>query len=153
GPMLQNFSTKDGYEEAHVPVRVSAVGEESYQGEVYFVQDQANSRGRPAETSLPVPIIKSWSPNTVTVSVDTSVQGWLVVNRNWDDGWASNRPYQAQSRNGLLSVALSSGDHLVHFSYRPWSVMFGAAITFGSVLAAVVWCWTERRHLKPSPAR
>ncbi len=150
GPMLRNYSTKDGYEEAHVPIRVSAVGEDSYRGEVYFVRDQGNARAGLPETPLPVPIIKSWSPNTVTVSVNTGVQGWLVVNRNWDDGWVSNRPYQAESTNGLLSAALSSGEHLVHFSYQPAAVMFGVAITFAFAVAALVWCWTDRRRVVPT---
>ena len=152
GPMLQNYSTKNGYEEAHLPVRVSARGEESYRGEVYFVPVQSEPRGAVTETSSPAPIITNWSPNSVTVSVNTGVEGWLVVNRNWDDGWVSTPPYQAQSRNGLLSAALGSGEHLVRFSYEPRSVMVGAAITFVSLIAAVLWCWLDRRCLRSSQA-
>ena len=150
GLMLQNYSAKNAYEEAHIPVGVSAVGEESYRGEVYFVPAHEARAQRGTQSPSPTAIIVRWSPNTVNVLVNASVSGWLVVNRNWDDGWVSRLPYHAQPRNGLLAAALGSGEHLVQFSYRPKSVMVGAAISSFSLIAAAFGCWLDRRRLRSS---
>ena len=138
GPMLQNYCTKNAYEEARIPVSVSAVGEGSYRGEVYFVPGREARAQRRTESPSSTAIIVRWSPNTVNVLVHASVAGWIVVNRNWDDGWVSAPPYHAQPRNGLLAAAVGSGEHLVPFSYRPKSVMVGAAISAFSLIAAAV---------------
>ena len=148
GPMLQNYCTKNAYEEARIPVRVSAVGEGSYRGEVYFVPGPEARAQRRTESPSSTAIIVRWSPNTVNVLVHASVAGWIVVNRNWDDGWVSAPPYHAQPRNGLLAAAVGSGEHLVPFSYRPPSVMVGAAISAFSLIAAAVGCWLDRRRLR-----
>ena len=142
-PMLQNYCTKNAYEEARIPVNVSAVDERSYRGEVYFVPGREARAQRQTETPSSTAGIVRWSPNTVNVLVHASVSGWLVVNRNWNDGWISSPPYHAQPRNGLLAAALESGEHLVQFSYRPKSAMVGAAISFFSVIAAALGCWLD----------
>ena len=148
GPMLQNYSTKNAYEEAQIPVGVAAVGEASYRGEVYFVPArETRAQGQTQRPSSSANITR-WSPNTVNVLVHASVAGWIVVNRNWDDGWVSAPPYHAQPRNGLLAAAVGSGEHLVPFSYRPPSVMVGAAISAFSLIAAAVGCWLDRRRLR-----
>ena len=153
GAMLQNYCTKNGNEEAQIPVRVAAVGEASYRGEVYFVPARETRAQGQTQSPPLTAIIVRWSPNTVNVLVHASVAGWIVINRNWDDGWVSAPPYHAQPRNGLLAAALEPGEHLVQFSYRPKSVMVGAAISFFSVIAAAVGCWLDRDQDKRRNSR
>jgi hypothetical protein len=78
-------------------------------------------------------------PNHVSISVDTSSGGWLVLADTWYPGWhvvldgeeASLYPANVAFR----ALWLPKGQHVVNFVYSPPSLKIGAALFFIAVLA------------------
>jgi hypothetical protein len=146
-PMFRNFCTKDGYELAHVPVKVLAVDDPTYRGEAGFFAS------RPAETALQASRspsaeveITAWSPNSVTLHVKTDEAGSIFVNRNWDKGWKSTSHYNVFSQDGLVASAVTSGEHTIHYSYLPPGVLIGATMSLTTLMITGLWGWRVRRQ-------
>jgi len=122
--ILQNRGVVDAYETIPVRNNARAVTDTNYQGEAYFL-------GKGAVTSL------GWSPNRLAFKVTAHEAGRLVVNQNYWDGWrATNgmpRPY-----NGLLSIELGKGDHIVSLYYLPGSFLAGAGVLVGTLSLIII---------------
>ena len=94
-----------------------------YRGEAYFAQ--------PKNKALSV----EWSANRIDVSVDQAVPGRLIVNQNFNEGWAADTG-RVSDADGLLSVVLDTpAKGTIRLRYRPFSFFLGALI---SLLAAVL---------------
>ena len=77
--------------------------------------------------------LKEVGPNRVELGVSAPEGGWLVLADSWFPGWAARidgKPAEILVANGLLrAVWLAPGEHSVIFSYMPWSVAAGLAIS------------------------
>lgn len=82
--------------------------------------------------------------STLTLSVDASDAGWLVVADTWYPGWQAAIDGQATTvfvADGLFrAVRLDAGTHTVTFKYRPASFSIGLAL---SLIAwpSLAWLW------------
>jgi hypothetical protein len=107
--------------------------------------------GSPATQGCPKQVSASFdqfeaTPNRVEISVRASSDGWLVLSDVWYPGWQATIDgigVPLERANYLFqAVAVSAGDHLVQFSYRPGSFYLGAII---SLLAALGLLWAFRK--------
>ncbi|MBC7235743.1 MAG: oligosaccharide flippase family protein [Chloroflexi bacterium] len=102
-----------------------------------------------------------YTPNEVTITVETIMPGYLVLADAYSEGWlAFIRPFDAETpqlaeqkidiyrANGnFRAVYLPAGHHVVRFKYSPDNVKFGLYISFLSamvfLLGLALWGWTR----------
>jgi len=140
--MLANRAVRVGYEPLHIRARVHSVEQPGYRGEHFFVSSQAGSAGRGCQTRL-----ISWSPDTVSVQVECTTEGYVVLNRNWDKGWRAGLPYEALSHDGLVAVRVPPGAHMIRFSFQSSALQAGVVVSLITLAGSVVcitlggrWC-------------
>jgi len=85
---------------------------------------------------------RAWSPNEITVHVETTKPARLLVNQNWHPGWRASEG-TVVSDEGRLAVDLPEGTRDVVLRFRPRSALGGG---LGSLLAlaACVVLWRKR---------
>lgn len=142
--MLANYSVVSGDEVIPFPARAAVRGGPGYRGETYFV----NETDQDAETSSRVDLV-DWSPCTARVRVEADGPGLVVLNRNFDQGWTTDAPYQAISHRGLIAARLQPGRHEVRFVYRPAIVKLGAALSLATGIGVAVFLGWRFRRRKP----
>jgi hypothetical protein len=90
------------------------------------------------------------TPNRVAISLHASSDGWLVLSDVWYPGWQATIDGQAapvEKADYLFkAVAVPAGDHLVQFSYRPFSFYLGSLI---SLVAGMGLFWAVRKTCSP----
>ncbi len=92
------------------------------------------------------------SPNSLSLDVVSDEPGWLVLLDGWDPGWhatVNGRSVDVRRADyNFRAVAVPAGASTVHFTYRPTSVLVGAAISVAStaLIAAVLVTTTVRRR-------
>ncbi|MCP3098298.1 hypothetical protein LZ198_05325 [Myxococcus sp. K15C18031901] len=94
-----------------------------------------------------------WTPNRVTVDVDTTRPAVLLVNQNWHPGWKVSEG-DVFSRDGLLAVHLPEGRRQVVLRFVPRSGLGGALVTAltWAGLAFVAWStWRSGKRLLTGP--
>ncbi len=142
--MLSNYcfvEIAEFFEVIRVPARVSYVGRSDYRGELYFAPSDPATPSDNERVEL-----VSWSPNSARVLLSTPRAGRLVLNRNWADGWEAQAPYEIAPFEGLISVQLEPGTHLVEFAYRPWVLKVGTIISVGTLALTGIVIWVGRRR-------
>lgn len=121
-------------------------------GEAYPVPMSKQLRGDLAREEYLVPLTGdpqpeysarrlAWSPNRVRVAVDLQEPKRLAINQNYHPGWHSNVG-RVESWQGLLTVRLPAGRHVVDLSFWPRSGIGGL---LASLLALVSGCWFVAR--------
>jgi len=130
--MLANYCVVLADEAIPVPVMVTPQGGPDYLGEYYFVSEAASESSRGSQVEL-----LNWSPNTVRVRVTASHPGHVVLNRNWDQGWVVDPPYQVTSYHGLIASEVGTGNHTIRFAYQPSMVRIGLAISLCSLITVM----------------
>ena len=81
----------------------------------------------------------------ILVRVRSECDGSLIVSSVYAPGWRADG-YEVQAyRGALLSAAVSPGNHVVEFEYRPNSVMWGAGLTVLGLALCLMTTW--RRSL------
>ncbi len=82
--------------------------------------------------------------NRVIVRAGLPADGYLALLDTYDDNWkvdVDGRPAPLMRANGLFrAVHLTSGTHVVTFTYRPLPFYAGAAITIVAALGLALWC-------------
>lgn len=140
-------------EQIPYPIRVAPQGSPEYRGEIYFVpaESEVRSDGDSADSGEERVELESWSPNIVTVRVTTSRPGNVVLNRNWGPEWVAESPYEATSHEGLISAAVTPGEHRIRFAYRPKLFWIGLAISLVTLSTGItVLVWHNRRDRRPA---
>ncbi len=120
-------------------------------GEAYPVPMSTRLRGDlPREEYLEDPSAGqvrriSWAPNRLELEVQATRPVHLLVNQNWHPGWKSSVG-EVVSREGLLGVSLTPGEHRVSLRFLPHSAIGGALVSVlaWGALGFVGW-WTLRR--------
>ncbi|HMC34596.1 MAG TPA: hypothetical protein VKH65_09325, partial [Myxococcales bacterium] len=85
-----------------------------------------------------------WSPSAIDLEVSLRAPAVVVVNQNFEPGWAASEGMLA-SRAGLLALPLSPGTRTVRLRHRPEGFALGLALT----LAGAVLCAAAVRGLTP----
>jgi hypothetical protein len=120
-------------EEGRMP-GVGAWGEDDaeYRGEAYVAEGGASAS------------VVSWTPNDVEVRVDGARPGdRVVLNQNWDPGWAADGVQAIAYRDAVASV-LGAPTQTVHFRYWPRPLGWGLAL-FGATVASIgLWLLRSR---------
>jgi hypothetical protein len=78
--------------------------------------------------------------------------GLLTLQEYYWDGWYGEVDNQPDSilEEKFLSVEVPSGDHIIHFRYRPWDVWIGLLISGVGVLMAGIYWYGGRKETPPS---
>jgi len=88
-------------------------------------------------------------PDRVSIDVELSAPGYLVLVDAYDPGWrvlVDGRPARLLRANvAFRAVALPQGPHGVEFRYRPTSVLIGFAVSIATSIAVLAfWLWTRK---------
>jgi hypothetical protein len=126
--LLSNVGVIDCYETANVPRSAVPISSPDYKGEAYLLGTGGTAQ------------ISAWSPNRITVDVDTSSAGFLVLNQNYYPGWSLERGGgdQVEDKDGLLAVRVTPSDHRLVLHYLPSSFIAGLAVTLTSILFSII---------------
>jgi hypothetical protein len=88
------------------------------------------------------------NPQSMTLKVSTSKDGWLMVGNSWYPGWmATIDGKETDIVRGFTlfqTVQLPTGDHTIELQYKPVSVLIGSIIS-GISLLFVIFCGFYRR--------
>jgi len=101
----------------------------------------------------------AWTPNSITLDVQATTEARVLVNQNHHRGWQSNVG-RVESKDGLLSVVVPPGQHVVRLRYRSTLLIVGVCISLATLLGlaalggmALRTRWKQRRsRTKTSPA-
>ena len=93
--------------------------------------------------------IASAAPDRMTLDVEASQGGYLVILESYDAGWRATvdgRPAPIVPANVLFrGIRLDPGAHVVELVYRPPGLVAGLVVSALSVLFAVVLAWRASR--------
>lgn len=91
---------------------------------------------------------RDWSPNVITLHVDSNKPARVIVNQNWHPGWHASIG-TVIADDGRLAVDMPEGSHDLVLRFRPRSGIGGMLASLAALLAAVV-LWRKPRlgHLK-----
>lgn len=87
--------------------------------------------------------VVAWTPRRITVEVDSTGPGWVLVSTRRHPGWsATSGGERVQVHRGNLAFPAvrvpSAGRHVVEFVYAPASFLAGAAVSIASLAAVVI---------------
>ena len=108
----------------------------------------------PSQEDQTIPVqmsILSESPTSLSISVNSPENGWLVLADLWYPYWrvyVDDQPAQLWRADYLFrGVSVPSGPHTVRFVYRPLMFYIGAAISLaGWLVLAAIAIIQLRRH-------
>jgi hypothetical protein len=125
---LANIGTINGYESADVAREAIPATSAAYQGEVYLLDTAGSAH------------ISDWSPNKITINVDASDEGLLIVNQNYYSGWhvRGGKTDKPENKNGLLAARVSPDDRQIELYYLPTSFVIGLVVTSATILFTVL---------------
>jgi hypothetical protein len=132
--MLANYCVLDTEEVIPFPISVLPRDHPGYLGELYFVPDNAGREAIADRVEL-----ESWTPNAVRVRVTVDTSGFVVLNRNWEEGWTAIPPYRATQFRGLIAARAEPGSHSIAFSYRPRVFLVGMIVSLVTFILAAAW--------------
>ena len=139
---LQNRGVVNCYETMNPPKKAAPYGDDTgrtnpgYRGEAYLAEGQGSA------------VIRRFTPNEVTVEVESQGSGVLVLNQNYFKGWMVKKGAsreEAANRYGLVSTSVNAGKADVVFYYSPRSYRLGLAI---SIFSFVVFGFIAVRGLR-----
>ncbi|MET0343134.1 MAG: hypothetical protein ABW252_19150 [Polyangiales bacterium] len=112
------------------PVPMSSHLRGDLQSEEYLV----GSDGGPLVEGVGIAAREAWSPHRIAVRVDARAPVKLAINQNHHPGWRASVGDVA-SWDGLLSVDLPAGQHLVVLRFLPRSGIAGALASLVTLIA------------------
>lgn len=134
---LSNIGVIYGNEATNGPLVAIPSESNQYKGEVWI--DGAKGEAR---------FIK-WSPNRLLVGVNTTGEGYLVINQNYYPGWrvkGNKAQGDIMSIKGLLAVRILPSDKEIELYYLPTSFIIGLIVTFITFLLSVILIFNYRRN-------
>jgi hypothetical protein len=90
--------------------------------------------------------VVSWAPNAVHVRTVLPEESEVTLNTNYARGWTVNGQ-PAEAIAGLVATRLPAGTHDLTFRYRTPGFRTGLAVTFVTLLAAVIDMVRRRRYV------
>jgi hypothetical protein len=133
---------------------LAALGSDSFdteqtvviEGEIGDVEDACPGDSTPGSVTW----IES-TPGQITIDVEASQAGWLLLSDAWYPGWTVRVDGAAQPvhRADYLfrGVAVQAGSHRVEFEYQPVTLWLGALLSLAA-LAGIggLWFFSHRQH-------
>ncbi|MGH7814712.1 MAG: hypothetical protein ACREQI_12010 [Candidatus Binataceae bacterium] len=109
-----------------------------YRGEQYLVGRGAVRLGK-------------WTPNALSYGLDVPEPTILVVNQNYNRGWAVVRGEgNVISRDGLLAVRIPAGKQRLELEYRSRPFLHGLTISLATLAVMLaLWYYEDRRKSAP----
>lgn len=89
------------------------------------------------EPSTTLAAVSKWSPNHLTVEVETTTDTLVMINTNYAAGWHVNGQ-PAQEHAGRLATNVPPGRHRLSFTYRAPGFTSGAVITALTILLTLL---------------
>ncbi|HDL64159.1 MAG TPA: hypothetical protein ENH12_02075 [Proteobacteria bacterium] len=127
--LLMNVGTVQAYESAEVDRKALPFDSPNYQGEVFW-------RGREGIANL-----IEWSPNKITVGVESKEPGYLIINQNYDPGWkvTGGGGNEAESVEGLIGIKVAPvRRERIKLTYLPASFVVGLIVSILSFATCVI---------------
>ncbi len=121
---LQNLGTVDCYETAEFRKAARAESSADYRGEAWV------------ELGRGVVSVHARTMNMVRLDAEMQTEGVVVLNQNNWGGWLTSVGTITQ-QGGLVTIHLPPGTHHVTVRYRPPSVLWGAALSFLTLLVGL----------------
>src|SRR5258706_14884021 len=87
---------------------------------------------------------------SVAIEATMNCRGMVILGDAYSKDWVATVDGETvpiyQAYTFIRGVVVERGTHHVEFHYRPWSVYWGAILTFISCAAALwIWLWKKRR--------
>lgn len=121
---------------------VAMMGEPGFDPRRSAVVTGQRVSGEPPGDGLGRATITHYSPESVVLRAESDRAGLLVLADAGYPGWQASidgRPATVEQADGLFrGVFLPAGEHEVEFSYRPRSLMVGAAVTVMGLFLALM---------------
>ncbi len=100
--------------------------------QVAFIEGGAALTGQSTAT-LSEALLTAYTPDSITVRATLEQPGVLILSEVWYPGWEARidgQPVPIYRADGLLrAVYLQPGTHTIAFSYTPWTVKAGLALS------------------------
>lgn len=113
--------------------------EPSYRGEIYSLgAAQAH--------------LVEFTPNALTLHVDTPTADTIVVNQHYDRGWSAG-PLPVSAVGTLLGVDVPDGERTVRLVYRPPFLGLGLLVTGLTLAGTAAAFWSRSREARKVPWR
>ena len=149
--VLRNVGSINGISDIPSPRVARAHDAPDYRGEVWLLGGHGTVQAQ-------------LTPNVITVTARLDADDVLVVNQSWFPGWiASERAASAAAgppparplvnHEGLLSLPLATGEHVLRLEYRPQAVARGAALGALALLVVIAWLLVRRDAPVPRVGR
>jgi hypothetical protein len=105
--------------------------------------DETALEGNPSDASSDsTATILDYRPNRVTIAIDGSAPGWLVLTDVWFPGWkctVDGEEVQVRRANGAFrAVAVPARSHRVEFTFAPRSYFLGRTVTLVALAGVVL---------------
>lgn len=124
--------------------------------EVAFVQGDIPDVAPPANGAEPLVTVAEWSPDSVTLDVVHTGDGFLVVSEVFSENWQATVDGEEvdvlQTNHALIGIPVGEGEHTIELHYDPdsltlglWISGLGAAGSL-SVLGYAGWAGVSRRR-------
>jgi len=118
--------------------------------EVIIGHGTPSPAGRPGSPAGPSVEITAYHPTDVEMHAQVPLSGaYLVLMDSYDPNWrveVDGAPAVTLRADGLFrAVRLASGEHSVRFTYRPWSLTVGLALSGGTALILLTGCLYRRK--------
>ncbi len=117
---------------------VRALTDPGYRGEIYFKDNKGDI------------LSQQFSPNKITVDIETEEQDVLVINQNYYRGWRlryNGRKQQPVSYNGLIAASVPPGRHRIIFYYLPWSFILGLGVSL-AFIGGILFCFIKNSQYR-----
>ena len=120
-------------------------------GATSYVEGPAPDVGQPVAGSIERAVVTATTPESLTIQVEASAPGLLVVSQMYADGWVATvdgGPADILASDHVLQgIPVEAGRHTVALRYRPASLRFGLWLSTVTLLAmgvALSWRGTVR---------
>jgi uncharacterized membrane protein YfhO len=87
--------------------------------------------------------ILSQNSDSISLEVNSSQAGWLVLSDVWYPGWGASLDRKEipifHADYLFRTVNISAGDHIIIFDYHPESFVIGTYLSIFSIIIIIVW--------------
>lgn len=91
-----------------------------------------------------------WDDNSISGTISLQESSWISTSVPYDSGWTlkvdGHKADITKVNCGFVGFELSEGAHRIELMYTPPGLVFGAIVTFGSLLCILIFKMLERKR-------